>query len=62
MKKKELSNLRQKTAKELFDEISKKRMSQITERKNLKKARGFAKDIAQIATIMKENELNQKEK
>ncbi|KKR39386.1 MAG: hypothetical protein UU03_C0002G0020 [Candidatus Woesebacteria bacterium GW2011_GWA1_40_45] len=54
MKKKELFNLRQKTAKELFDEIDKKRMSLIKERKNLKKARGLAKDIAQIATIIKE--------
>ncbi len=61
MKRKELSSLRQKSAKELLDEINKKKTALIKERKNLKKARGLAYDIAQIATLIRESELERKE-
>ncbi len=69
MKKKDLTDLRNKKVSELEKLLSKKRNELINtyakikagQEKNLKKAKNMRRDIAQILTIIREKELLEKE-
>lgn len=69
MKKKDLTDLRNKKINELEKLLSKKRNELINtyakikagQEKNLKKAKNIRRDIAQILTIIREKELLKKE-
>ncbi len=69
MKKKDLTDLRNKKINELEKLLSKKRNELINtyakikagQEKNLKKAKNMRRDIAQILTIIREKELLKKE-
>lgn len=69
MKKKELTDLRNKKTNELEKLLSKKRNELINtyakikagQEKNLKKAKNIRRDVAQILTIIREKELLKKE-
>ncbi len=69
MKKKDLTDLRNKKINELEKLLSKKRNELINtyakikagQEKNLKKAKNMRRDIAQILTIIREKELLEKE-
>lgn len=69
MKKKDLTDLRNKEINELEKLLSKKRNELINtyakikagQEKNLKKAKNIKRDIAQILTIIREKELLEKE-
>jgi ribosomal protein L29 len=69
MKKKDLTDLRNKKINELEKLVSKKRNELINtyakikagQEKNLKKAKNIRRDVAQILTIIREKELLKKE-
>ncbi|MCK4588688.1 50S ribosomal protein L29 [Candidatus Woesebacteria bacterium] len=69
MKKKDLTDLRNKKINELEKLLSKKRNELINtyakikagQEKNLKKAKNIRRDVAQILTIIREKELLKKE-
>jgi len=69
MKKKDLTDLRNKKINELEKLLSKKRNELINtyakikagQEKNLKKAKNIRRDVAQILTIIREKELLEKE-
>jgi ribosomal protein L29 len=69
MKKKDLTDLRNKKTNELEKLLSKKRNELINtyakikagQEKNLKKAKNIRRDVAQILTIIREKELLKKE-
>jgi ribosomal protein L29 len=69
MKKKDLTDLRNKKISELEKLLSKKRNELINtyakikagQEKNLKKAKNIRRDVAQILTIIREKELLKKE-